>query len=92
MIKKPQKKEEDQPQPPIKPVEESPVANLTRSDTMSTVSLTSEHDVKLEEPTPTSPANAREERSKEYVNMFLEKYVLSSRVDKDVGLYRFPFT
>lgn len=59
------------------------------SDTLTTVSLTSEAS-KLEESTRNSNGSGgqkpeeKEERSRRYVAEFLEKYVLDSRTDKQV--------
>ena len=59
------------------------------SDTLTTVSLTSEAS-KLEESTKNSNGSGdqkpqeKEERSRKYVAEFLEKYVLDSRTDKQV--------
>ncbi|MPC14828.1 Hormone-sensitive lipase [Portunus trituberculatus] len=60
------------------------------SDTLTTVSLTSEAS-KLEESTRNSNGSGdqkpeeKEERSRRYVTEFLEKYVLDSRTDKQEG-------
>lgn len=64
------------------------------SDTLTTVSLTSEAS-KLEESTKTSNGvigqkpEEKEERSRRYVAEFLEKYVLDSRTDKQVKCAKF---
>lgn len=64
------------------------------SDTLTTVSLTSEAS-KLEESTKNSNGSIsqkpheKEERSRRYVAEFLEKYVLDSRTDKQVSVQYF---
>lgn len=66
------------------------------SDTLTTVSLTSEAS-KLEESTKNSNGvigqkpEEKEERSRRYVAEFLEKYVLDSRTDKQVKRLIFLF-
>lgn len=66
------------------------------SDTLTTVSLTSEAS-KLEESTKNSNGSIgqkheeKEERSRRYVAEFLEKYVLDSRTDKQVKVYFFYY-